>query len=121
MKPVNLIPSEQRRAQSTGARPGSSYIVLGVLVTLLAMTAAYAITAKRATERQNEAVAAKAEADRLEAEVAQRGAYTNFAQIKAARLASVSTVAETRFDWERFMRELVEEPTISEAVAPTSP
>jgi Tfp pilus assembly protein PilN len=106
MKPVNLIPTDQRRAQATGARPGSSYILIGVLVTLLAMTAAYALTAKRATERQNEATAAEAEADRLEAEVAQRGAYTNFAQIKAARVASVSTIASTRFDWERLMREL---------------
>lgn len=106
MKPVNLIPTDQRRAQATGARPGSSYMLIGVLVTLLAMTAAYALTAKRATERQNEAKAAEAEADRLEAEVAARGAYTNFAQIKAARLASVSTIASTRFDWERLMREL---------------
>jgi Tfp pilus assembly protein PilN len=106
MKPVNLIPNDQRRAQATGARPGSSYILIGALVTLLAMTAAYALTSKRATERQNEATAAKAEADQLEAEVAARGAYTDFAQIKAARLASVSTIASTRFDWERLMREL---------------
>jgi Tfp pilus assembly protein PilN len=106
MKAVNLIPNDQRRAQATGARPGSSYILIGALVTLLAMTAAYALTSKRATERQNEATAAKAEADQLEAEVAARGAYTDFAQIKAARLASVSTIASTRFDWERLMREL---------------
>jgi Tfp pilus assembly protein PilN len=106
MKAVNLIPNDQRRVQGTGARPGSAYMVIGVLVTLLAMVAGYVLTANKATDNKNDAAAAKAEADRLEAEVAQRGSFTNFAQIKETRLASVSGVAETRFDWERLMREL---------------
>jgi len=106
MKAVNLIPNDQRRAQGSGARSGSSYIVIGVLVTLLAMVAGYVLTSNKATQGQNDAAAAKAEADSLEAEVAQRGSFTNFSQIKDTRLASVSGVAETRFDWERLMREL---------------
>jgi Tfp pilus assembly protein PilN len=106
MKAVNLIPSEQRRAQGTGAKPGSSYIVIGVLVTLLAMVAGYVLTSNKVTQNKNDAAAAKAEADSLEAEVAQRGSFTNFSQIKETRLASVSGVAETRFDWERLLREL---------------
>ena len=106
MKAVNLIPNEQRRAQGTGAKPGSSYIVIGVLVTLLAMVAGYVLTSNKVTQNKNDAAAAKAEADSLEAEVAQRGSFTNFSQIKETRLASVSGVAETRFDWERLLREL---------------
>jgi Tfp pilus assembly protein PilN len=106
MKAVNLIPNEQRRAQGTGAQAGSSYIVIGVLVTLLAMVAGYVLTSNKVTQNKNDAAAAKAEADSLEAEVAQRGSFTNFSQIKETRLASVSGVAETRFDWERLMREL---------------
>ena len=38
--------------------------------------------------------------------MAARGAYTNFSQLKEQRIASVRTVADTRFDWERLMREL---------------
>jgi Tfp pilus assembly protein PilN len=106
MKAVNLIPNEQRRAQGSGAQAGSSYIVIGVLVTLLAMVAGYVLTSNKVTKNKNDAAAAKAEADSLEAEIAQRGAFTNFSQIKETRLASVSGVAETRFDWERLMREL---------------
>jgi Tfp pilus assembly protein PilN len=106
MKAVNLIPNEQRRAQGTGAQAGSAYIVIGVLVTLLAMVAGYVLTSNKVTKNKNDAAAAKAEADSLEAEIAQRGAFTNFSQIKETRLASVSGVAETRFDWERLMREL---------------
>jgi Tfp pilus assembly protein PilN len=106
MKAVNLIPTEQRRAQGSGALAGSSYIVLGVLAVLLLMVAGYVLTSNNVNQRKSDASEAKAEADQLEAEVATRGAYTNFAQLKEARVASVSTVADTRFDWERLMREL---------------
>jgi Tfp pilus assembly protein PilN len=106
MKAVNLIPTEQRRVQASGKQSGSAYVLIGALVTLLALVGAYVLTANSATDRQNKAAAAKAEADRLEAEVAQRGAYTNFADIKKTRLASVASVASSRFDWERLMREL---------------
>jgi Tfp pilus assembly protein PilN len=106
MKAVNLIPNEQRRAHGSGAQAGSSYIVIGVLVTLLVMVAGYVLTSNKVTQDKNDTAAAKAEADSLEAEVAQRGSFTNFSQIKETRLASVSGVAETRFDWERLMREL---------------
>jgi Tfp pilus assembly protein PilN len=106
MKAVNLIPTEQRRAQSSGALGGSSYIVLGVLAVLLLMVAGYVLTSNNVNQRKSDAAEAKAQADQLEAEVAARGAYTDFAQLKEARVASVSTVADTRFDWERLMREL---------------
>ena len=106
MKAVNLIPTEQRRAQATGKRPGSSYVLIGVLATLLIMVAAYVFTSNNVTKRQNDAAVAKADADRYEAQAAQRKDFTNFAQIKQMRLASVNTIASTRFDWERLMREL---------------
>ena len=106
MNAVNLIPTEQRRVQASGKQSGSAYVVVGVLVTLLAMVAAYVVTANSATDKKNQAAAAKSEANRLEAEVKARGSYTNFADIKKTRLASVMSVAETRFDWERLIREL---------------
>jgi Tfp pilus assembly protein PilN len=106
MKAVNLIPTEQRRVRATGNRSGSAYVLIGVLATLLVMVAAYVFTAGNVTDRQNDAAAAKAEADRLEAQAAQSKSFTNFAQIKETRLASVGTIADTRFDWERMLREL---------------
>ena len=106
MKAVNLIPTEQRRVRATGNQSGSAYVLIGVLATLLVMVAAYVFTAGNVTDRQNQAAAAKAEADQLEAQAAKSKSFTNFAQIKQTRLASVSTIANTRFDWERMMREL---------------
>lgn len=106
MKAVNLIPTEQRRVQASGKQSGSAYVVIGALVTLLALVGAYVLTANSATDKQNKAAVAEAEADRLEAEVAQQGSFTNFADIKKTRLTSVVSVASGRFDWERLMREL---------------
>jgi Tfp pilus assembly protein PilN len=106
MRAVNLLPQEQRRVQASGARKGSAYVVLGVLAVLLAMAVGYVATANKVTSRESDAASARAEADRLEARARELGSFTNFAQIKQTRLASVSGVAASRFDWERVMREL---------------
>lgn len=106
MRPVNLIPDEQRRRPSGESSGKGAYALLGVLAALLVMVAIYVLTSNQVTERRNEAAVAGAEADRLEAEAAKRNNYTDFAQIAQTRLASVAGVAETRFDWERLMREL---------------
>ncbi len=105
MKPVNLLPESQRRRTPAGDGR-SAYVVLGVLAVVLALTAAYVITGNQATERADAAAEAAAEADRLEAQVASLGAFGNFAQVKATRLASVRQLAAQRFDWERLMLEL---------------
>ena len=64
------------------------------------------LTVNSVTERQNETSQARAEADRLEAKATQTTSFSDFEQIAQTRLASVAGVASTRFDWERFMREL---------------
>jgi Tfp pilus assembly protein PilN len=106
MRPVNLIPQDQRRRKPSDGSGKGAHALLGGLAVLLAMVAFYVLTANTVTERQNETAQAKAEADRLEAQAAQKTSFSDFAQIAQTRLASVSDVAGTRFDWERFMREL---------------
>jgi Tfp pilus assembly protein PilN len=105
VRPVNLLPQDQRRPAGEGAGKGA-YIVCGVLALMLAMVAAYVLTSNNVTEHENQAAAVRVEADRLEAEVAAKANYTDFADIAQQRLTSVAGVAETRFDWERLMREV---------------
>jgi Tfp pilus assembly protein PilN len=105
VRPVNLLPQEQRR-QASGQRPGSAYAVVGVLALLLAMAVGYVLTTNQANSRTADADAARAEADNLEAQAQRLGSFTNFATIRETRLASVASVAQSRFDWERMMREL---------------
>ncbi len=106
MKPVNLIPQDQRRRVAADGDGKSAPIVLGVLAALLALVVVYVLTTNSVNEHKSDAKAAAAEADQLEARAGQQTSYTNFAQIAVTRTQSVAGVAATRFDWERFMREL---------------
>jgi Tfp pilus assembly protein PilN len=106
MRPVNLVPHEQRRRTPSAGSGKSAYGVVGLLAVVLAMLAGYVLTANSVTDRQSKTEAARAEADRLEAEAAQKDSFTEFEQMAQTRMQSVAGVAATRFDWERFMREL---------------
>jgi Tfp pilus assembly protein PilN len=106
VRAVNLIPQDQRRRTPRAGSGRTGYFVLGGLAVLLLMVVGYVLTSNTVTERKNETETARAEADQLEAEAAQATAYTDFAQIAIQRTQSVAGVAATRFDWERFMREL---------------
>ena len=106
MKPVNLIPQDQRKRRPSDSGGKGAPIALGVLATLLAMVVGYVLTTNTVTERQDKADAASAESARLELQAGQKNSYTDFAKIALTRTQSVASVAATRFDWERFMREL---------------
>jgi Tfp pilus assembly protein PilN len=106
VRPVNLLPQEQRRRPASESSGKAGYAVIGVLALLLAMVVAYVMTSNSVTERESEAETARAEADRLEAEAAKKSDFTGFEQIAQTRMQSVASVAAGRFDWERLMREL---------------
>jgi Tfp pilus assembly protein PilN len=106
VKPVNLIPQDQRRRVASEGDGRGATIALGVLAVLLAMVVGYVLVTNSVTSKQNDAKAASAEADKLEAQASQQASYTDFASIARTRTESVAGVAANRFDWERFMREL---------------
>jgi len=81
-------------------------MVVGVLAALLLAVFAFVMTSNQVNDRTSEIATAEAQAVRAEGRAAAFGPFQQFAQIKAARLASVKTLADTRFDWERMMREL---------------
>lgn len=106
MKAVNLIPGDQRRAKASGNISGGAYGVLGVLAVLLLMAVAYVITSNSVNDSKSKAAQAHQEAVAASSKAEQLGAFTDFSSIKEQRLTSVMAAAQTRFDWERFMREL---------------
>lgn len=106
MRPINLIPQDQRRRAPSESSGKGTYAVLAGLAVLVAMVAFYVLSSNQVTERENEAAVAAAEATRLEAEAANEASYTDFAAIAQTRVSSVMGVAATRFDWERMMREV---------------
>jgi len=106
VKPVNLIPQDQRRRTAADGDGKTAPIVLGVLAALLALVVVYVLTGNTVSERKADAKTAAAEAQQLEAQASEQTSYTNFAQIAMTRTQAVAGVAAKRFDWERFMREL---------------
>jgi Tfp pilus assembly protein PilN len=107
MRPINLIPPELRQGSTAPMRTGPiPYILLGALVAVLAGVALLVTTSNQVSERkaevtqlEREDAAAKREAQRL-------AAYTQFQTLHEQRLATITSLADSRFDWERVMREL---------------
>jgi Tfp pilus assembly protein PilN len=107
VRPVNLIPLEDRRGEGAPLRSGALvYVVLGALVAVLAGVTAMVLTDNQIGERQSELATLERE-DAEEALKATRlAAYTEFRNLAEQRVATVQSLADSRFDWERVMREL---------------
>jgi Tfp pilus assembly protein PilN len=107
MRPVNLIPAEERRDGSAELRGGplAYFVVVGLValllgVTLLVITNNEVSSSEAEIARlQRENAAAKAKAEKLVP-------YSQFSSIHDQRVATITDLANSRFDWERVVREL---------------
>lgn len=106
MRAVNLLPAKHRPRRPTGEQQGSAYAVLAVLGVVLVAVLAYVMTLNSINTKRDATAAAKSEAAKAEAQAKGLSAYGNFSQIKEARFQSVKQLAEGRFDWERYVREI---------------
>lgn len=107
MRPVNLIPPEDRRGERAPLRTGPlPYVIVGALV--IAFAGVYMMVSAGNSVTENETVVASLEQD-LEASAARAEAlqsFTDFASLEQARTETISQLATSRFDWERVLREL---------------
>jgi Tfp pilus assembly protein PilN len=107
VRPVNLLPPEDRRGDRAPLRAGKlSYVIVGVLALGLAAVTLLVVTSNQIGEReadltnlQQQEAAARAEAQAL-------APYAEFAALTQSRVSTVTSLAQSRFDWERVMREL---------------
>ena len=106
MRPVNLLPQKNRPHQPSGNGSGSSYLVLGVLALFLAAVVGYVMQSNKITQGNSDVAAAQQKTAEARARTQQLGPFGNFAAIKQQRVASVRQLAESRFDWERSVREI---------------
>jgi Tfp pilus assembly protein PilN len=107
MRPINLIPGDERRGPGAAKKGGPlAYIVIGALVVLLAGVAMLVSANNQISSDKAEIVELKSDAAAAEAKAAKLVAYTQLREVHDQRVATVTSLADSRFDWERVMREL---------------
>ena len=107
MRPVNLLPPELRQGAQAPMRTGPiPYIVVGALVAVLAGVTLLVLTGNQISERKTEVAQLKREDAAAVQEAKRLVAYTQFQTLHEQRVATITSLADSRFDWERVMREL---------------
>lgn len=107
MRPVNLLPPELRQGAQAPMRTGPiPYILVGALVAVLAGVALLVVTGNQISERENEVTQLSREDAAAVQEAKRLAPYTQFQTLHEQRLMTIASLADSRFDWERVMREL---------------
>jgi Tfp pilus assembly protein PilN len=106
MRPVNLIPANERRGTVPTRTGPVAYVVVGGLLAVLAGVALLVTTSNTISEREAEVSRLEAEEASARARAESMSAFAEFATVEQARTATVTNLAMSRFDWERVLREL---------------
>jgi Tfp pilus assembly protein PilN len=108
VRAVNLIPPEERRGLGGGAgrSGGAVYVLLGALGVMVIAAAGYVLAGNQITERQGDIARVKAEKRIAVQEAAALRPYREFAQLRQTRVQTVQSLASSRFDWDRVLRQL---------------
>lgn len=109
MRPINLIPADQRRGASRG--PGgrasmAGYAALGALGVAVVCMLGVVVTSNKINSSTEELAELQADSQ-SERQVADAlRPYGQFADMQRARMTQIETLAGSRFDWERPLRQL---------------
>ena len=102
MKAVNLLPADARRSSGGVA----AYAVLGVLGLLLLLVTVATLTDRQVADQRAELERVRAEATAAETRVKALSRYTAFADLRAKRVETVTSLAKSRFNWASSLREV---------------
>lgn len=106
MRPVNLLPARYRPRTGGGADSKTAHITLGALALLVLAVFGYVMTSNQVSSRNSEIAEVRQQIAAAQAQAVTLKDYGDFAGIKQARLAAVTSLATARVDWERLFREL---------------
>jgi Tfp pilus assembly protein PilN len=107
MRPVNLIPAEDRRGDRAPMRTGNlAYVLVAGLALVLLAVIATALTSKQISDRESEKQGLGQELPQATARADSLKAFADFRAVQESRTATVFSLAQSRFDWERVIREL---------------
>jgi Tfp pilus assembly protein PilN len=107
VRPVNLIPPEDRRGDRAPLRSGPlAYAVVGTLAVVLVAVLALVLTQNGVNEKEAELAQLEADLAAATARAETLRPYAEFAALEQAREGTITSLARSRFDWERVLREL---------------
>jgi Tfp pilus assembly protein PilN len=107
VRPVNLIPLEERRGDATPLRKGPlAYVVVALLVVALAVVTVVVMTTNQVTEKQAQVAVLEQREQQATARAQALQPYAEFATLAENRAVTVESLARSRFDWERVLNEL---------------
>jgi Tfp pilus assembly protein PilN len=107
MRPIDLTPPEMRQGAHAPMRTGPiPYILLGALVAVLLGVALLVTTGNQISEGEDDVAQLKREDAAAKVQARRLAPYVQFQALHEQRLATITSLADSRFDWERVMREL---------------
>ncbi|HXF30706.1 MAG TPA: hypothetical protein VN522_04220 [Solirubrobacterales bacterium] len=107
MRPINLIPSDERPGSRKPLRSGPlAYIVVGALAAAVIAITALVVTENSISDKKAEVTQLRAEQASIAAKAQALSAYTQFDTVSEQRLATITELADSRFDWSRILHEL---------------
>jgi len=107
MRPVNLIPPDERRGEQASLRTGALvYLVVGAFVAVLVGVTSLVLIGNKVSAREGDVVELHRENAAAARKAKRLASYTQFRTLSEQRVQTVSSLADSRFDWERVMREL---------------
>ena len=107
MRPVNLIPADERRGDEAPLRTGHLvYVLTAGLALLLLGIVVVTLTGKQISDREDQKASLQRELDQASARASSLAAFTTFRAVQESRLATVTSLAQSRFDWSRVLHEL---------------
>jgi hypothetical protein len=107
MKAVNLIPVEDRRNTSVAGRSGGgAYALLGALVVLIVLASSWAVAGRNVSDKRAQLADTQAEAARVQASADRLAVFQKFSDLRAKRVDTVTSIARSRFNWARALREV---------------
>lgn len=111
MRPVNLLPegvgSGTRRGISVpGGDNALGYVIAGCLLAVLIAVFAMTHYGNQVGEKEDQLAQLQAQEAETQARAESLASFASFQAIKESRQLTITALAESRFDWERVMREL---------------
>lgn len=109
MRPINLIPEEERRRSRrdpSASRNPLAYLIVGALAIVLVAVVMFVLTSNTVSDREGEVATLQAEKAVATAKAEKLTAYASFQAVAEQRTSTIADLANSRFDWVRVIKQL---------------